>query len=124
MGSFLAGGVVVLHIAYLAYQMCGGMLALRDGRWLPPHVLAVTWGITIVAMGWRCPLTRLEKSLRAGAGETPYDGSFLDHYVFGTYLPDGSQPVVYGLHLAFIVAVYVLLVRQAMQSRRHPVAAS
>lgn len=123
MGSFLAGGVVFLHIAYLAYQMCGGLLAFRDARWLAPHVLAVTWGITIVVMQWRCPLTRLEKSLRAGAGETPYEGSFLNHYVFGTYLPDGSQPLVYGLHVAFIVVVYVLLVRQAMHSRRHAVAA-
>lgn len=123
MGTVLAGGVVVLHLAYLTYQMCGGLLALRDIRWLVPHLVAVTWGVTIVAMGWRCPLTRWEKSLRADAGETPYSGSFLNHYVFGTYLPDGSQPFVYGFHLAFILFVYGLLVRQALRrSRSHAMA--
>lgn len=116
MSGLLAWGVVALHAAYLGYQMCGGLLAFRDARWLAPHLLAVTWGIVIVAMQWSCPLTELEKSLRARHG-TSYDGSYLDHYVFGTYLPDGTQPWVYGLHLAVILAIYALLARRWLRTR-------
>jgi hypothetical protein len=122
MWGVLAAAVVVLHLAYLCYQMLGGLLALRDPRWLWPHLAAVSWGVVIVAMQWRCPLTMLEKSLGARSGETPYSGSFLDHYVFGTYLPDGSQPLVYGLHLVVILAVYGLLARQWWQVRHHRLA--
>lgn len=112
MWSALAALVVLLHAAYLAYQMLGGLLALLDHRWLWPHLVAVGWGVVVVAMRWHCPLTLLEKSLLGRAGAPPYPGSFLDHYVFGRYLPDGTQPVVYTLHLLVIMAVYLLLVRQ------------
>lgn len=122
MWSALAALVVVLHLAYLAYQMLGGLLVLHDQRWLWPHLVAVGWGVLIVAMQWRCPLTMLEKSLSARSGETPYSGSFLDHYVFGTYLPDGSQPLVYGLHLVVILVVYGLVARQWWQVRHHGLA--
>lgn len=113
----LIGGVVALHAAYLLYQMCGGLLAFRSAKWLIPHLLAVTWGIVIVAMQWKCPLTELEKSLRAGEG-TAYTGSYLDHYVFGTYLPNGTQNLVYGLHLAVILAIYALLARRWLRTRQ------
>ena len=121
--TFLAGAAVVLHLAYLGYQMLGGLLALRDRRWLYPHLVAVTWGVVIVAMQWRCPLTRLEKHLLAESGETPYRGSFLDHYVFGGWLPDGSQPWVYGAHLLVIAAIYLVLLRR-IRGPRVRVAAS
>ncbi|PVG81053.1 DUF2784 domain-containing protein [Nocardioides gansuensis] len=102
--------VVALHAAYLVFQALGGLLVLWFGRQvLLLHLAAVTWGIVIVAMHWRCPLTVLEKSLRSRSGEAPYPESFLDHYVFGSYLPDGSQPWVYGLHLVVIVVVYLVL---------------
>lgn len=122
MWTVLAGQVVALHIAYLAYQMLGGLLVLRHSRWLWPHLMAVTWGVTIVAMQWRCPLTMLEKSLRARSGGTPYSGSFLDEYVFGTYLPDGSQPLVFGAHIVVIGLIYGLLLRRHLEVRHGRVA--
>lgn len=117
MWSVLAAAVVATHAAYLIYQMCGGLLGLRDRRWLWPHIAAVTWGVLIVAVQGNCPVTRLEKWLHVQAGDPPYSGSFLDHYVFGRYLPDGSQPWVYGLHLVVIVLCYVLVGRAWMGAR-------
>jgi len=116
--------VVALHAAYLVFQMFGGLLALRDPRWLIPHLVAVTWGVVIVAMQWKCPLTHLEKVLQARAGGTSYSGSFLDHYVFGTYLPNGSQAWAYGLHLVVILLVYAMLAGKWMHTggvQRSPV---
>jgi hypothetical protein len=122
MWGVLAGAVVALHLTYLAYQMLGGLLALRDVRWLGPHLVAVTWGVVIVAMQWRCPLTMLEKSLTARSGGTPYQGSFLDHYVFGSYLPDGSQSFVYGAHIVVILVVYAALLRHWLHARHSDLA--
>jgi hypothetical protein len=118
MWSFLALAVAVAHVAYLIYQAFGGLLALRGKRWLLPHLVAVAWGIGIVVVRGRCPATMLEKALLARAGRTPYDGSFLDHYVFGTYLPNGSQPWVYGVHLGLIVAIYLVLACTWVRTRR------
>lgn len=116
MGSALAASlavaVIVVHVAYLVFQMCGALLALRDPRWLVAHLAAVTWGVMIVVMSWRCPLTTLEKWLWLQAGEVPYRESFLDRYAFGRIFPEGSQPVVYGLHLAVIAGTYIVLVRR------------
>jgi len=109
--------VIVLHALYLCYQTCGALLGLRSRRWLVPHLMAVTWGVLIVVLQGRCPLTVLEKHLIATSGETPYTGSFLDHYVFGTLLPDGSQAWVYGAHLAVIVLTYVVVLAPALGGR-------
>lgn len=109
--------VVGLHVLYLVYQTFGALLGLRSRRWLVPHLMAVTWGVLIVVVQGRCPLTVLEKHFIAASGETPYTGSFLDHYVFGTLLPDGSQAWVYGAHLVVIVLTYVLVLAPALRGR-------
>lgn len=116
MWSVLAWSVVVAHLTYLLFQMCGGLLVLRDGRWLIAHLGAVAWGVGIVAVQGRCPVTLLEKALWARAGVEPYSGSFLDHYVFGRWFPDGSQTWVYAGHLAVIVLVYAVVVRRARRT--------
>lgn len=117
MWTLLAEGMVVLHLAYLLYLSVGGLLALRSARWLVPHVAVVAWAIIVVVMQLRCPLTTVEKELWARAGETPYTGSFLDHYIFGTYLPDGSQALVYALQLTLVAVVYVLVARRRLRDR-------
>lgn len=109
---------MIAHFAYLAFQMLGGLLGFRDSRWLLLHGMAVTWGVLIVAMRWNCPATLGEKWLRTKADGQAYTGSFLDHYVFGTYLPNGSQTLVYTLHLVVIVVVYLLLLRHWTETRR------
>ncbi|UFN45136.1 DUF2784 family protein [Nocardioides okcheonensis] len=57
-----------------------------------------------------CPLTVLEKDLIERAGGTPYSGSFLDHYIFGILLPDGTQAFVYATDLVVIFATYAFVV--------------
>jgi hypothetical protein len=101
--------VVLLHAAYLVFQTLGALLTLRHRGWLWAHLVAVTWGVTIVAVQGRCPLTLLEKYLITRSGAEPYTGSYLDHYVFGQVIPNGAQPVVYGAHLVVIVATYVIV---------------
>lgn len=104
-----ATAVGVFHGAYLIYQLFGGLLAVVDRRWLVPHLVSLGWAITVVAMQWSCPLTSLEKALYARGGSRPYPGSFLDYYVFGRLLPDGSQEWVYGSYLMLVLLIYAWL---------------
>lgn len=111
-----AVSVAVLHAGYLVYQTFGALLALRDPRWLLPHAAAVTWGVLIVVVQGRCPLTVLERHLIDRSGGTPYAESYLDRYLYGTVLPDGTQAWVYGLHLAVIAASYVVVAHRWLRS--------
>jgi hypothetical protein len=112
MWTLAAAAVALLHALYLCFQTFGALLGLHDRRWIMPHLVAVAWGVTIIAIAGSCPLTLLEKSLIAEADRVPYSESFLDHYLFGTLLPDGTQAWVYALHLVVIVLTYVLVVRR------------
>ncbi len=111
MWTLLAWSTVAGHVAYLTYQTLGGLLGLRSRLWLIPHLGCVVWGVGIVVIQGSCPVTRLEKWLRVQGGGSAYPGSFLDHYLFGHLLPNGTQALVYGLHLVIIIATYVIVVR-------------
>ena len=108
---------VLVHATYLVFQTFGALLTLRHRGWLWAHLAAVTWGVTIVVVRGRCPLTVLEKYVTTRSGGTPYQGSYLDHYVFGEVLPNGTQPAVYAAHLAVIVATYVVVLQRSHRLR-------
>ncbi|KRF04100.1 hypothetical protein ASG88_21930 [Nocardioides sp. Soil777] len=108
--TLMAWAVVILHLAFLVFQMLGALLARKSRVWFVLHLAVVTWGVGIVITQGSCPLTVLEKDLIERAGGTPYAGSFLDHYIFGILLPDGTQTFVYATHLVVILATYAYVV--------------
>ena len=116
--ALLAAATVVFHFAYLLYVMLGALLGLRDVRWLGVHLPGVVWGVVGLVMTKRCPVTLLEKLLWGKAGRTPYDGTFLQHYVFGMILPEGSQGFVYWAQAALVAGVYALAIFRLLTSRR------
>lgn len=103
MFGLLADAVVVLHLAFIAFIVAGGFLALRWPRaaWL--HLPVAAWGVVVHWMGWICPLTPLENWLRARAGEARYQSGFVEHYIIPVLYPAG-----YGPRLAFVLGAIVL----------------
>lgn len=83
----LADLVVVVHLAFVAFVVLGGLLVLRRGwvAWL--HLPAALWGALIELFGWVCPLTPLEQWLRRRAGEAGYQGGFVEHYLLPILYP-------------------------------------
>jgi len=88
--------VVLVHLGFILFVVFGSLLAFRI-RWMPwVHVPVVVWGVAIEWAGWICPLTPLENSLRAAAGDATYAGDFVDRYLI---------PVIYPAHLTRTVQV-------------------
>ena len=112
----LADAVVVLHLAFIAFALAGGLLVLWRPRvaWLHPP--AVAWAAFVEFTGRICPLTPLENALRQRAGQSGYAGGFVEHYVIPLIYPAGLTPgiqvAIGALVVAINVAVYVALLRR------------
>ncbi|HMN65130.1 MAG TPA: DUF2784 domain-containing protein [Burkholderiaceae bacterium] len=90
MGARLAAdAVVLLHLAFIAFAMLGGVLVAWRTRiaWL--HLPAAAWGAWIEFSGAICPLTPLENHLRRMAGASGYAGGFVERYLIPIVYPAG-----------------------------------
>ncbi len=117
----MADLVVLLHFLFVAFVVCGGVLALWWPRILWLHLPAVAWGVFIEFAGWICPLTPLENRLRRAQGEAGYEGDFIAHYLLPILYPEGltrgHQRVLGGLALIFNLLVYALVLVRHRRSR-------
>jgi hypothetical protein len=84
----LALATLVLHLAWLAWVLCGWLLTRGRPvlRWL--HIASLFYEILISVAGWVCPLTHAEQYFRSRAGGASYEQSFLEHYVEAAVYPD------------------------------------
>ena len=83
----LADAVVLLHLAFVAFVVLGGLLALRRPRAALLHLPAAAYGFLVEALGWVCPLTPLELALRRRGGEAGYAGGFVEHHLIPLVYP-------------------------------------
>jgi hypothetical protein len=77
--ALLAELVLALHLAWIAFMVCGLVLAWRWPRraWLARlHLAGLVLLLLLNLGGWYCPLTYLEDWLRRPAGPGP-EASFL-----------------------------------------------
>jgi len=84
-----ADAVLLLHAAFVAWVVLGGLAVLRWPRLAWLHLPALAWGVWIEASGGVCPLTPLEHALRLEAGQSPEGGTFVERYVSAWLYPDG-----------------------------------
>ena len=83
----LADAVLVLHFAFIAFALLGGLLVVRWPRVAWVHLPAPAWAAGIAFFGGICPLTPLENRLRAAGGETGYAGGFIEHHLEALIYP-------------------------------------
>ena len=119
--SLLADAIVVAHLAFAVFAVCGGLLVLWR-RWVAwVHVPAAAWAVFVEVSGRVCPLTPLENRLRALAGRATYSGDFVERYLIPVlYPPDLRRDIQVALGvlvLAANVAVYVYAWRRAARRR-------
>lgn len=100
-----ADALVVVHFAFIVFVVFGGLLALRDVRFAWLHLPAAAWGAYVELAARICPLTPLENRLRRVAGQSGYDGGFIEHYLTPLIYPAGLTPA----HQFWIGVVVVAL---------------
>ena len=108
----LADLVLLVHFAFVAFAILGGLLVFHweRARWI--HLPVLAWGVAIELVGWICPLTPLENALRRAGGEAGYEGGFVEHYLVPILYPGDltrEHQIRMGLALLlFNVGVYGL----------------
>lgn len=92
--NILADTVMILHFLFVLFALFGG-LTLLWRRWMVfIHLPVVAWASLIELIGWTCPLTPLEQSLRASSGSGAYNTGFVEHYLIPILYPPGLTPTV------------------------------
>lgn len=86
--------VMLVHGAFVLFVVFGVALVWQWPwlAWL--HLPALVWGVTVVLMGWICPLTPLENHLRDLAGQQAYQGGFINHYLTPLLYPQTPGPLL------------------------------
>jgi hypothetical protein len=116
----MADLIVVVHFAFIAFAIGGGLLVLRHRRLMALHLPCVAWAVLVEVMHWRCPLTRLENHFIERYGAVGYQGGFVDHYLIPIIYPDGLTPTIQvGIGL-FVLAVNVTVYTIVFTKRRRP----
>lgn len=87
--AIAASFVLAFHFVFVVTAVFGGFGVLLDPRWAWVHVPIVLWSSLVNLAGWTCPLTPLEKCLRAGADQRGYEGGFVEHYLAPLVYPKG-----------------------------------
>lgn len=86
-----ADTILAIHAMFVVFVVVGLILILvgKQLSWLwvrnpwfrLVHLLAISVVVIQSLMGASCPLTILEMSLRAQAGDTTYSGAFIAHWL-------------------------------------------
>jgi hypothetical protein len=114
--------VLSVHFAFIAFVLCGALLAVR-WRWIAAlHLPAAAWGFFVEITGRICPLTYAENYLRNRAGESGYSQGFIEHYLLPVIYPAGLtqqiQFVLAGVVVLINVLAYGWLLRRGASRRR------
>jgi hypothetical protein len=108
LARLLADAVVLLHGLFIQFAVFGGLWVvwrqpIRKPRILV-HLACAAWAATVVIMGYTCPLTPLEQSLRQTAGQQGYQTSFIEHYLLAAIYPEGlTRPIQIALGIGVVV---------------------
>ena len=113
MYPLLANLVLIVHLAFVVFVLCGWLLVWR-WRWIAwLHLPAAAWGTTVEFSGWVCPLTLFENWLREQAGETGYQSGSVADYLVPILFPDDPthdfQHMLGTVVVIIIISMYVSL---------------
>jgi hypothetical protein len=116
----LADSVLIAHLAFVVFVLCGGLLVLR-WRWIAwLHLPAATWGAVVEFTGWICPLTPLENWLRTQTGEAAYEGDFVLRFLLPMLYPEALTHDVQVVLGVLVLVVNLAIYSWLWQARRRP----
>jgi hypothetical protein len=105
-------------VLFVLFVVLGGLLVLRWPRLGYVHLPAAIWGAWIEFTGRMCPLTPLENSLRARAGEAGYSGGFIEHYLLPLLYPSALTRTIQLVLGTLVIVVNLCIYGYLLRSRR------
>lgn len=112
-----ADAVLIVHLAFIAYVVLGGLLVVHWPKTMLVHLPAAGWGAFVELSGRGCPLTAWENALRMRAGESGYAESFVEHYLLPLVYP-GELTRTHQLWLGgIVVAINIVVYAWALRRR-------
>jgi hypothetical protein len=112
--AFLADLTMAVHFAVLAFIVLGAFLAWRWPKLLLVHLPFALWGLAIATLGWTCPLTTLEDTLR----DREQTG-FIERHIDGVLYPDDHLLTARVVAATLVLTAYtVAIARWRVSSRR------
>ena len=109
MYNVLANAIVLAHLLFIAFVICGGLLVIRWPRLAVVHLPAVVWGAAVEIYGLVCPITPLENHFRMLAGDTSYSGDFIARYLLLVIYPENLTTTIQQLLGCLVIAVNVII---------------
>lgn len=113
--------ILVLHLSFMLFVLCGGLLCLRHTRWAWLHLPAMAWGVWVEWTKSICPLTPLENHFRQLAAGQAYPEGFIESYLVPLIYPGQlgatTQCLAGALVLVINALVYLLIFHKL---REHP----
>src|SRR5687768_7020895 len=115
--------VLVAHFAFVLFVIFGGFLVWRWPRVAWIHLPVAVYGAVIEFLGFICPLTPLEVSLRRRGREPRSEGVFIELYIAAAIFPSSRTrhvQIILGVGvLALIILVYAIwcVVHSALRKR-------
>jgi hypothetical protein len=119
----LADLLVIVHLAFILFVVCGGLLVLWRKWMVLIHLPTVAWGAMIEFLNWACPLTVWEQHLQKAGGEAGYSGNFIDHYLLPIIYPAGLNETMQFMLGIIVISINVLIygfVFYRLRRRRQP----
>ncbi len=105
----LADLILIVHLGFVIFVLCGGLLVLR-WRWIAwLHLPAAVWGAVVEFSGWVCPLTPLENYFQEQAGQAGYRSDFVTHYLLPILYPDHLTRDVQLLFGTVVLVINILV---------------
>jgi hypothetical protein len=114
----LADAVIVVHVAFVAFVLLGGLLAMRWPAVAWIHLPCAVYGAAIEIGQWICALTPLENELRRRGGEAGYAGGFVEHYVLAVLYPGPLSSTTTTALASVVVIVNAGVYAAVLASRR------
>jgi hypothetical protein len=114
LSKIFADVVLLAHFAFIVFALFGGAIVFfkRRAAWF--HIPAVMWSAAVNFASWICPLTPLENSFRAKAGQAGFEGGFIQHYIEPLVYPGGmprKMELIAGVSvLVWNVLMYLIVI--------------
>ena len=104
----LADVVVFLHLAWIIFLILGAWPGARRAWVKWTHLAALAFSVCLQVFGWVCPSTHLEIWLRHAGGASPYEGTFIGHYLQQiVYAPLPPNAIFLGTLVVVAVTLWI-----------------